>query len=472
MKDLKRIGQGVLWIGAGFLWASPLFGQNQDSEKPKPAAHDYSLLLDSPVNGEVIDQAAPTIQPDNRPLSGIQNPTVGTAEMRHSYWVPGITYSNGLRSNGSNAATNTGWKTTSFISTDVSLLQGWSHSTLSANYSGGGYFSTDKLQGNGQYQQFAATYQIDQRRWQMLFMDQFSYLPESSFGFGGQSGLASPGVAGGLAVPVTSLQPGFVPGQTVLTAIGPRYSNSGAVQLTYKLSPRGSFTVAGVYGILRFVNGGNVNSDSENLNAGYDYALTARDSIGIRYQFSAYRYPGNPQALGDHSAQFEYGRKLTGRMGLKLAGGPEITTFRVPVGKLTDRISGSGTASLIYAFAANGNVDLHYLHGVSGGSGVFSGATSDQVGASVSKQLTRVWKGDVNFEYAKNRQILGTSSLPGFDSWVAGAGLNRSLGRTAYFSIGYQALVQGSSAAAAATNYTTQQLFLSFQWHSRPLILR
>ncbi len=144
MKDLKRIGQGVLWIGAGFLWASPLFGQRQDSEKPKPAAHDYSLLLDSPVNGQVIDQAAPTTQPDNRPLSGIQNPTVGTAEMRHSYWVPGITYSNGLRSNGSNAATNTGWQTTSFISTDVSLLQGWSHSTLSANYSGGGYFSTDK----------------------------------------------------------------------------------------------------------------------------------------------------------------------------------------------------------------------------------------------------------------------------------------------------------------------------------------
>src|SRR5712672_3696331 len=262
MKDLKRIGQGVLWIGAGFLWASPLFGQSQDSEKPKPAAHDYSLLLDSPVNGEVIDQAAPTIQPDNRPLSGIQNPTVGTAEMRHSYWVPGITYSNGLRSNGSNAATSSGWNTTSFVSTDVSLLQGWSHSTLSANYSGGGYFSTDKVQGNGQYQQLAATYQIDQRRWQMLFMDQFSLLPESSFGFGGTTGLSTPGIGGSLNAPQAGLQSNYLPNQSIFAGTGSRYSNSAAVQFSYQLSTRGVVTLGGTYGMLRFANPGGASNDS------------------------------------------------------------------------------------------------------------------------------------------------------------------------------------------------------------------
>src|SRR6266404_2843806 len=102
MKDSKKIGPGILCMGAALLWTSPLFGQNQDGEKPKPAAHDYSLLLDSANSQEDKDRVTSTIQPDNRPLSGIQNPSVGTPQVRHSYWVPGITYRNALRSNGTN----------------------------------------------------------------------------------------------------------------------------------------------------------------------------------------------------------------------------------------------------------------------------------------------------------------------------------------------------------------------------------
>ena len=471
MRDLKKIAQGIAWMAAAFLCASPLFAQTVDGEKPKPAAHDYSLLLDAADNQQDGDVVRPSRQPDDRPLSGIQNPTVGTAEVRHSYWVPGIRYSNTSRSNGSSGAANSGWNTTSFVSTDVSLLQAWSHSTLSANYSGGGYFSTDNAQANGQYQQLAASYEIDLRRWQVVFIDQFSYLPESSFGFGGPSGLSTPGIAGALAVPLSGLPTGYIPGQTILTAVGPRYSDSGATQLTYRVSARGSFTIAGTYGILRFVNPGNVNSDTEIFNGGYDYALTARDSMGFVYRFGAYRYPGDPQALGDHSVQFEYGRKVTGRMALKLAGGPEITTFRVPVGTVTNRISGSGNASLTYSLAANTSGSLQYAHGVSGGSGVFAGATSDQIGATLSKRLTRVWNGNLNFGYARNRQILAANGAPSFDTWLAGAGLSRSFGRMADFSMGYQAQIQGSGAGATTANYTTQQLFFSVQWHSRPLIL-
>jgi len=87
------------------------------------------------------------------------------------------------------------------------------------------------------------------------------------------------------------------------------------------------------------------------------------------YRFGAYRYPGSPQALGDHVMQFEYGRKITGRMALKITGGPEVTTFRVPIGSLTERISGSGSALLMYSFARS-NMALTYTHGVNGGSGV------------------------------------------------------------------------------------------------------
>lgn len=471
MRDLKNFAKGIVVMVAVFLCGSPVLAQTVDGEKPKPAAHDYSLLLDVAGNQQDGDTAGPSLQPDDRPLSGVQNPTVGTAEVRHSYWVPGIRYSNSLRSNGSNGAANTGWNSTSFVSTDVSLLQAWSHSTLSANYSGGGYFSTDKVQGNGQYQQLAATYEIDLRRWQVVFLDQFSYLPESSFGFGGLSGLSSPGIAGALAVPISGLQTGYVPGQTILTAVGPRYSNTGSAQVTYRTSLRGSITIGGTYGILRFVNAGNVNNDNEMFNAGYDYSVTARDHVGFAYRFGAYRYPGNPQALGDHAVQLEYGRKITGKLALRLAGGPEITTFRVPIGTSTDRISGSGNASLTYSLAANASGSLQYAHGVSGGSGVFAGATSDQIGITLGKRLTRVWNGSLNFGYARNRQILAASGAPSYDSWFAGAGLSRPLGRMADFSMGYQAQIQGSGGGGSNTNYTVQQIFFSVQWHSRPLIL-
>jgi hypothetical protein len=478
MKDWQKFALGIVWVTAACLCASPLLARQEGTEKPKPAAREYPPLLDTSENRQDSDQGTQTSQSDNRPLSGVQSPTLGTPEMRHSYWVPGIEYSNIARSNSLNPAANSEWNTTSFVTGDLSLLEAWSHSLLSVNYSGGGYFSTDAIQGNGQNHQLAAAYEIDQRRWQMLFVDQFSYLPQSSFGFGGTSGLAVPGIMGTLAVPLPGLQSTYVPSQTILTTNGPRYSNASAVQLNYALGPRGSITLAGVYGILRFVDTGNVNSDSEILNIGYNYAITRKDTVGLAYIFSAYRYPGVPQAIGDHVAQFLYGRKITGRLALKLAGGPEVTTFRVAIGGSTQKIAGSGNAALTYAFARS-SVALSYAHGVSGGSGVFTGSAIDQANATWSRQLTRVWNGSVNFGYAKNRQILSQSGLtsPSYDSWLAGAGLSRPVGRTANFSLAYQAQIQNSNVAICSnptcgTNYTVNQIYVTFQWHTRPLVLR
>jgi len=478
MKDWGKFALGIVWVTAACLCASPLLAQ-QGGETPKPAAREYPPLLDTSDSQQNADQGTQqTVQPDSQPLSGVQNPTLGTPEIRHSYWVPGIGYSNTVMSNSLNPAANTSWNTTSYVTGDVSLLEAWSHSLLSVNYSGGGFFSTDPIQGNGQNHQLAATYEIDQRRWQMLFVDQFSYLPQSSFGFGGTSGLAVPGIMGTLAVPLPGLQSSYVPSQTILTTNGPRYSNASAVQLTYAVSPRSSITLGGVYDSLRFLDSGNVNSDSEILNVGYNYAITRKDTLGLVYLFSAYRYPGDPQALGDHVGQILYGRKITGKLALKLAGGPEVTTFRVAIGGSTRKVAWSGNAALTYAFARS-SIALGYSHGVSGGSGVFTGSIIDQANATWSRRLTRVWSGSVNLGYAKNRQILTLNGVtsPSYGAWLAGAGLSRPLGRNATFSLAYQAQIQNSNVAICAnpncgTNYTTNQIFVSFQWHTRPLVLR
>jgi len=478
MKDRKKILSALAWMLTACLYASPLLAQQEGDDKPKPAAREYPPLLNSNGNQDESDQGAQTMQPDNWPVSGVQNTTLGTPVMRHSYWVPGIRYSNTTASSNANSAGSTQWNTTTFVSGDVSLLEAWSHSLLSANYSGGGFASTDATQGNGQYHQLSAAYEIIQRRWQALFVDQFSYLPQSSFGFGGTSGLSTPGISDSLAVPLPGLQNAYLPGQSFLGAVGGRYSNAFAAQLNFSVSRRGSITFAGVQGLLRFTQTGNISSDTEIFNVGYNYALTPKDSMGLVYRFSAYHYPGDPQALGDHAVLFVYGKKITGRLGLRLAGGPDITTFRVPILTSTQKVSGTASGSVIYGFR-HGSATVNYTYEVSSGSGVFSGANSNLVGALWNRQLTRVWNASLNFQYARSGQIASAIgiSTPSYDSWVIGTGLDRPLGRAANLSLGYQAQIQGGTAALCqgsncATNYTSHQIFLSFQWHTRPLVLR
>src|SRR5260370_23021842 len=135
MKDWEKFTIGIAWVMAACLCASPLLAQQEGGEKPKPAAREYPPLLETSDNQRDSDQGTQTMQPDNQPLSGVQNLTLGTPKMRHSYWVPGVKYSNTVMSNSSSSATNSVWNATSFFTGDVSLLEAWNHSLLSANYS-------------------------------------------------------------------------------------------------------------------------------------------------------------------------------------------------------------------------------------------------------------------------------------------------------------------------------------------------
>lgn len=478
MKIRKKLECGIIVAMAAGLCGAPVWAQQDGDEKPRPAARVLVPIPDLGGDQRDTDQDTQTMQPDRGPVSGVLGPTLGTPQLRHSYWVPGVQFGNTTQSGSSNPSGNSGWNVTNYVNGTLSLLEAWSHATLSTNYSGGGFFSKDPTQGNGQYHQLASAFEVVQRRWQLLFVDQFSYLPQSAFGFGGTSGLASPGVTGSLAVPLPGLQDVFVPGQSVLAASGPRYSNASAAQLTYEVSPRGAITVAAVYGVLRFIDPGNINSDTGILNVGYNYAITRKDSVGMIYRFSAFHYPGDPQALGIHVAQFVYARRLKGRLALNVAGGPQVIQFRVPVFGSKQTVSGSGTGSLVYAFPL-ASVRLSYTHGASSGSGIFAGANTDQVNAYWSRPLTRTWSGTLSFGYAKNRQLVSITDLasPSYNTWVPAAGLTRPLGSRASMSLGYQAQIQSSNVALCSgpncgTSYATHQIILSVQWHAAPQVLR
>jgi hypothetical protein len=443
--------------------------QNPD-EPPKPAARAYPPITDTTDQ----DQPSPdTLLPDNRPLTGVQNTTLGRIESPHSYWEPGFQYSNTVQ-NGYPGSPNTGWTTTNYLAATVNLLESWREAQLAVNYSGGGDFSTDSTIGNGAFQQVGASQSFQWARWQLQFFDQFSYLPTSEFGFGGGTGLGLPGGGANPGVPQTGVGSGLT--QSLFTAVGPRYSNNFTTQAIYQLSPRASVNVSGTYGILRFVNKGNINDDNYGGSVGFNYQLSKEDTIGLVYHYNRFTYIGESQSIGDNTINVAYGKKITGRLALQLFGGPEITTFAVPIGGISRQVSGSGGGSLTYGLN-RGGLTVGYNNGVTAGSGVIAGAVTDQISFGVSRNLTRVWSAHANLSFAKNRSVAAASAQNSYDSVSVGGGVSRPFGPNANLSLAYTANIQTTNAGGCTTGncsdtFTQHQITINLQWHTRPLVLR
>jgi|SRR6516165_287381 hypothetical protein len=455
------------WLFAVTLSLGALASRAQDetqpmpSAPPKPAGYSFPGIEPGQQEGE--------LQPDVSPLTGIQNPTLGSPEIRHSYWVPGFQFSSNEYSHSQSGGS--GWTSDNYFIGNLSLLQAWSRATLAVNYSGGGFVSTDSQQGSGVYQQLALAQSFHPGRWLIQLFDQFSYIPQSGFGYGGGTNLGIPGVGGPLGTPIPGLGGNYTPNQTIY-GVGAFYSNTFALQGTYALSRRGSITMAGSYGMLRFIESGSYDSNTTVASIGYNYELSRNDTVGLAYRFSAYRYPANPQAYNDNVISVAYGRKVTGRVALRLFIGPEFTTFRIPVGTSSQTTGVSAAASLTYAFD-KGSFSLGYIHGLSAGSGVLIGSNLDQVTATVSRNLTRVWTGSLNFGYAHNSPVGGTktSGYPAFNDWYAGASVGRPIGRDFSFSGAYTANV-GNYLGSGNTSNNYSTITLNFQWHPRPFVLR
>ena len=477
MQILTKIRIAGLLGAALISLATPSFPQ-QDTGAPKPAAR-----TDIPLPGGTDQDAnAPpdAVMPDTRPLTGAQEFSVGTEPARHSYWAPGFRFANFWQSNPVGAGPGNDWASTSYLVGTLSVRQNWIHSSLAANYSGGGTFSTASSASNlnGGYQQLGLVQEFDWNRVKLSLLDQFSYTTSSTFGFGGGTNIDLPGIGGMLGSDLPGLQNNYVPNQSVFGSLGTRYSNGGVVQMEYLFSRRSSVVVSGSYGILRFTQSGNIDVNDAIVSTGYNYLITSKDHIGVVYHFSNYRFLGDPQAFSDHSAQFAYGRKLTGRLGLQLFGGPEITVFRIPLGNETQRVGGAGGVAMAYEFSQS-NIGLSYSHGVTGGSGLLVGSSSDQIQFQAARQLARTFRGQTGFGFARNKSLeSGNSLIPGqtYDTYYVNAGVNHVLGRFMNMNIGYTfqkqtAGLQFCPTTACGTTYTQHQFSIGFDWHTRPYVI-
>src|SRR5215469_3873493 len=170
-----------VWLFVLALSLGALASSAQDEPQPAPDAPPKPAGYSFPGIG--TGQQEGDLQPDSSPLTGMQNPTLGSPELRHSYWVPGIQLSSNIFNNGS-GQTGSSWVADNYFIGNLSLVKAWNRAFLAVNYSGGGYVSTDSQQGGGSYQQLAVAQNYQSDRWLIQFVNLFSYIPQSGFGYG------------------------------------------------------------------------------------------------------------------------------------------------------------------------------------------------------------------------------------------------------------------------------------------------
>jgi hypothetical protein len=319
----------------------------------------------------------------------------------------------------------------------------------------------------------------------ITLIDQLSQLPSSGFGYGGFGNPVSD-VAGSVG-----LQSSFVPDQSILTARGTRISNSAAAEVNTFLTRRSSITFVGSYSLLDYISSNLLNTHQVALQAGYNHQFTAKDTIALLYRFTAFRYSAIAQSINDHSVQFSYARRVTGRLAFRVAAGPDVVFSRLPITSVVSGVSTtSNTSTRQYFWDVNSgltygwrrtSLGLSYDHSVTGGSGVLAGALADNFSGTVSHQISRRLNGTLTGGYSRNNGVAFTSASSVknatqlFHYWFVDAGLTRTLGRTLNIGVDYHFQTQDSNAAfcvvggACQSNVREHLISVQIGWRARPI---
>lgn len=311
-------------------------------------------------------------------------------------------------------------------------------------------------------------------RWHVLLRDDFTASPGAAFA--GQ-GMGGPGLVSEfssmLGNALDSFAQMFLPSETINTGEVMRYRNSVLGQGEYSFSRRSAFTFSGTYGLLHFDQNGYVNSNLVGAQAGYDYLLDPSNSIAVLGSYGTVNYSGTPNSTTEYTGALAYGRKITGRLAFQVAAGPqEIHAVTTGTFGTFTFLSASVNSQLTYQRRRSG-LSLSYVRGVTGGSGVFEGATSNTFNGGAHYLITRNWTGYINAGYAVNNSLAPAgASTTQFDNWFFGANLGRSVGSHAVINFNYGARDQNNPAlctlALCGGNGLQETFGLSVNWHFVP----
>lgn len=453
--------------------------QQNQTEEPIPAYRSPYVGASDETDGN-----SQTMSPDTRPLSGAQYFSVGTLNIKRSYWQPHFDVTGSADSNPQEGPSSTNWGAWTAFTAGVDIHHISGSSNLTVAYTGGGMFSSEKAVSTGTVQQLGFTEKISFRRSVLSILDQLSYLPQAGLGFGGLGDL--PLTGGGAA----GLGPGATNQQTILTGQGQNLENSSVVQLQTFLTPRTSITMAGGYSLLRFFGSNLVNSTNMNFQGGYNYELTEHNTLALVYGFNRFGYSNFNNSIDSHTMQAAFGRRITGRLAFQVGAGPEFTFFNQGSASSGGTGAGSGAAgnpSSRVNWSLNSAVTyqhlrtafgLNYWHGVTSGSGVVAGSLSDMVTGSITHQMSRTFSSGFTGGYSRNSSLLtlgGASSTADYSYWFAGATFARPLSETLALTLSYQMQYQNANVPfcigpTCGTGLVRHLISVGLSWNERPLL--
>ncbi|HXN73362.1 MAG TPA: hypothetical protein VN861_12520 [Candidatus Acidoferrales bacterium] len=478
MRKTSYIFGLAIYIAMG---ASSARAQQQTQDQPIPAYHSP---LASQADNPDPNAPVPQLLPDNHALTGAQDPTLGVPSTNHSYWTPHVDVAVTLDSEPPVSGGGGGWTTWTTLTGGVDLRWLSGRSDMKVNYVGGGVFSNDGASSNGIVQDLNFVDRFNFRRWALTVIEQAAYTPETAFGSGGFPGISVPGGAPGLG--------GLIPGQTIITSEGQRFFNTSLGEVDVFLTPRSSLTFSGGYSLLHSFGQDLLDYGDVIAQAGYNYQATRKDSVGISYVFSGFRYNDFDESINTNTLLLSYGRNITGRLAFRIGAGPEFASINVPIipGTGVGTIgptSGGSTSNLYWFLSTSVQYQLQrtalaatYSHGVAGGSGVFGGSLADTVTGSASRQLSRISNGTWILGYSRNSGLTvnGLPQIPNsnqtFDYWFTGLNYTRSWGRSLNLNVGYQLQYQNSNSsfcvgAGCGSSFTRNLITFGVGWRKQPI---
>lgn len=291
---------------------------------------------------------------------------------------------------------------------------------LRIGYAGSADFNQLDSNTNSVVHSFSILNRLRVNRYTLEVIDQLSCVPKSQVTLGGEvAGFGSLGQAAASSVNVN-----YLPGLGLSTLNQLRIMNVSAAQATYAATPRLNLTAAASFGMERFPDGDLLNSNSLNLNAGFNRLLSAVDTLGAQVTFARFTYNSMPYKLHSYGWNLLYSRQLSRTLKVSGAGGGSWV-----------QSEDAGTSRDLLLWNAQATVDFRrqwwefgatYSHNLSGGEGLILGAISDDVILRGTRQLGRDWKLLLSASSSHDKAVVQQQS---YSVVTATTGFSRSFGR-------------------------------------------
>ena len=437
----KRITWTCGAVLAFFIPAALAQAQQAGRQMPVPAARGLALESDS---------SQP--QADTHTLSSIETLGIGSLGVLRSIIDPSFTISQsgdtGIVPGMKNSSTSLGM--------NLAFDRNWSRSRLIGSYGGAQVLYHPYSALNSRYHNLSVAQEFQFSRWIFRLNDKLTVAPEASFG----------GLDTGGTNTQRTLKSSLGVNDTILTQRAKRIANTASGEVNYYLSRRSIVTVAGSFASLNFSDPGYIDTQRITGRVGYDYALNPKDSIALLYDHGRTDFSTASVRQQTDTIQLSYGRKVTGRLALQIAAGPQLLR------------SSSQSSSLDWNLSSTMNYQtrrtqysVSFDRAPSSGSGVFLGSATNIATASVHHALTRSWAASLGAGYAFDQALVPVNgTIEHFRNWYGNASVGRLVGHHVRFDLNYRFQRQGAGTGtcpvlACGSTQSRHTLGMTLGWH-------